>query len=168
MTLLLFLQEKGGLMSWALLRLGVGATIPKDGDVKRQELSSNEKLRRQLLGRELAKLYGRAGSRGKASSGGLVPMGSKPRPIVAKRLAEEEEEEEEEEGGRTSVGKSKRRREVNRQGLEETANRTDMSKVMESEQTELGSRPRKASNYLDEVLAERQRKKQKKKRKQNT
>ncbi|KAL9098212.1 MAG: hypothetical protein Q9187_009703, partial [Circinaria calcarea] len=77
-------------------------------------------------------------------------------------------EEDEDEGGRTTVGKSKRRRQGNEQSLGETASGTGRSKAIESGQTELGSRPRKAGNYLDEVLAERQRKKQKKERKQNT
>ena len=142
-------------------RLGLGATAPKDGDFKRQDLSSNDKLRKQLLGKDFARLYGRSGSGGKSGLG-VLPMGSMPRPTAAKRPVEEDEEDE---GGRSSLGKSKRRREVNKQGSDEPADDTGTIKANESDQAGRVSKPRKSSNYLDEVLADIDRKKRQKKRK---
>ena len=145
------------------VRLGLGATMPKDGDVKRQDLSSNDKLRKQLLGKDFAKLYERSGSGGKSGLG-VLPMGSKPRPTAAKRAVENDEEDE---GGRSSLGKSKRRRKADKQGSDEAWDGTGTTKSVESNLEELVSRPKKPSNYLDEVLADRERKKETKKRKGN-
>ena len=144
---------------WGNYRLGVGATVPKDGDVKREELSSNDKLRRQLLGRDYKKLQ--LAKREKGQSEGIGVAGSKPRPAGPKREVEQESEDE---NGRSSLGKSKRKRQV-----EQTKEDADVSNGEISKATEAtvgtSPQPKRAMNYLDQVLAERARRKHKKSKK---
>lgn len=126
--------------------------------MKREELSSNEKLRRQLLGREYKKI--RAGKREGGDLEGTVPMGSKPRPADSKREASQDSEDE---GGRSSLGKSKRKRQMERidtKVSDEEANKATKAKM--------GLYPpsKRAVNYLDQVLAEKSRKKHKKNKNQ--
>ena len=143
-------------------RLGLGAKVPEDGEVKRQELSSNDKLRRQLLGKDMARLYGKSGSGGKFGSGSM-PLGSKPRPTPMRKAAEDEDDDEE---GRSSLGKSKRRKHVESQEPAVHNNQIIAKEVAESSVSDAAGRSKQTRiNYLDEVLAEQQRKKQKKKRK---
>ena len=142
-------------------RLGLGAKLPQDGDVKRQELSSNDKLRRQLLGKDMAKLYSKSGRGGKLGPG-VMPLGSKPRPAPTKKVEEEDDDEE----GRSSLGKSKRRKQVQNQKPVAQEDQAEALGSAEPTVSENARRSKKVStNYLDEVLAEQQRKKQKKKRK---
>ncbi|KAL8687699.1 MAG: hypothetical protein Q9224_005078, partial [Gallowayella concinna] len=93
--------------------LGLGATIPTDfkyGDVKRQKMSSNDLLRRQLLGKDHARLQSRSGhgQGGQRIVERSLLIGSKPRPIPVKRKGEEESSGDE--GGRSSLGKKKRKK----------------------------------------------------------
>jgi len=145
--------------------LGVGATVPEDGDVKREELSSNETLRRQLLGRDYKKV--RAGKGDKGALGGVAVVGSKPRPLGSTREIGQESGDEE---GRSSLGKSKRKRRVGE--TEEGAGISDEEVTRVSKASMGTSRPQKrAVNYLDQVLAEksrRQRKKSKKRKKHDS
>ena len=141
--------------------LGLGAKVPEDGEVRRQELSSNDKLRRQLLGKDMAKHYGKFGNTGKLGTGAMS-VESKPRPTPVRRAAEDDEEE-----GRSSLGKSKRRKTFDKQ---ESAMQDYNAEAKEATTSRLSKdatrRSKKSGNsYLDEVLAEKQRKKQKKKRK---
>ena len=141
--------------------MGLGGSIPKDGEVK-TAIASNDKLRKQLLGRDYAKKHtdrkGRE-EQGKPKSGPLY-VGSKPYAVQG------EDDDSEDNEGRSSLGKSKHR--VNR--VEEAVD-TGVASLMRSETTMLDQpenppRPSKrANNYLDEVLADRSRKKQKSKRK---
>lgn len=149
-------------------RLGLGAPLPadiQDGDARRQELTSNDKLRRQLLGKNHLKLQNKRLD-GSKSAPGSVQLGSKPRPADVKR---EWDSDDEDEAGRSSLGKSKRKKVA---ATREAADGGDDEgvKALDGEETKRldNSRPpKKASNYLDEVLAEKSRKKQKKKNKKN-
>ncbi|MCJ1243302.1 hypothetical protein MMC30_000499 [Trapelia coarctata] len=145
--------------------LGLGAPLPKDvkeGDARRQELSSNDRLRKQLLGKEFAKLYGKGG-KGEKGGFGLVPVGSKPRPVDKPKLAEEQDDEGE---GRSSLGRMKRRPQVKKaepEDLGSDSGDVDRSSVMKKKEPSRSSK--RIGSYLDEVLAEKQRKKQRKKQK---
>lgn len=147
-------------------RLGLGAPLPaaiKDGDARRQDLASNAKLRRQLLGKDFQRLQGE-GAKGNKSVSGSVLLGSKPRPVPAKRELVSEDEDE---AGRSSVGKSKRKKVASRLGVADGQDGEDV-KAPDGGAAQVPDDPRppkKASNYLDEVLAERSWKKQKKKNK---
>lgn len=164
-------------------RLGLGAPLPKDiadGDGRRGELSSNARLRRQLLGREMARIQGRGGAAGKGGvgGGGRVGLVRRPRPAAAvvggKRRVdgddgEEEEEEEEREGGRSSVGKAKRRIvdvSMGGDGVEEVDGGEDGKALRGGKMgAVVGEGGRKAAgSYLDQVLAEKSLKKMKKKK----
>lgn len=145
-------------------RLGLGAPLPadiKDGDARRQELTSNDKLRRQLLGKNFQKLQGRGINESKSALGS-VQLGSKSRPAAVKR---EWDSDDEDEAGRSSLGKSKRKkvaatREAAGGGDDEDVRAPDGEEIRRLDASRL---PKKARNYLDEVLAEKSRKKQKKK-----
>ena len=126
------------------------------------EATSNDKLRKQLLGKDYAKKRadGNGREEQKRSKSGPLHVGSKPHTTPREDDGSEDNE------GRSSLGKSKHR--VYR-----------MEGVVETGVTLLGTsdnamldqpvnppRPAKrANNYLDEVLANRSRKKQKSKRK---
>ena len=141
--------------------MGLGGTIPKDGEVK-TATASNDKLRKQLLGKDYAKKHTDRKGREEQSKpkSGQLRVGSKPHTIRGKDDDSEDNE------GRSSLGKSKHR--VN--SMEEAVH-TGVKSLMQSDNAMLDQpvdppRPSKrANNYLDEVLADRSRKKQKSKRK---
>ncbi len=152
------------MLTWT--RLGLGAPLPKDvldGDKRRSELSSNDRLRKQLLGKDMAKLHGRIVGRTPVGSGGHQTL-ERPRPAPVKRRLEQDDDREEDECGRSSLGKTKRRSvEVMHEGA-----RTDGVNATQS----LGDGPisqspgrRTASNYLDQLLAEKSQRKIKKRKK---
>lgn len=148
-------------------RLGLGAPLPKDipdGDRRRQELSSNDRLRKHLLGKDFPRLQAGALEKRGMSSGGHQSL-AKARPAPLKRILAEDEDEDEE-GGRSSLGKSKRQgvRVESVDGVNEDDGDTRASSSLKSSPrgTKAGRKP--AYNYLDEVLAERS---QKRKRKRN-
>lgn len=142
-------------------RLGLGAALPKDGDVKRQELSTNDKLRKQLLGKDHAKKQNKEAM--KAHRPGQMNT-SKPRPISTK--LEPPVYDSDDEGGRSSLFKSKRKRS---QGNEDPTKDTTSIQKQSSPRGDpedalaVWSLNKGKGNYLDEVLAEKSRKKQKKK-----
>lgn len=148
-------------------RLGVGATtvLPKDGDMKRDGLSSNEALRRQLLGRDYKKkMKGRAGEEDNKGGllGGFAVAGGKPRPLGSTREVDRESGDEEE--GRSSLGKPKRKRRVEEAEGGATVSDEEVTRVSEASMGT--SQPQKrAINYLDQVLAEKSRRQRKKSRK---
>ena len=132
----------------------------KDGDVRRQELRSNDKLCKQLLGKEFAKLYGR----GMASRGSPLAVGSKPRPAVTHMGTAEDEEEED--GGRSSLGRLKRKHETTKVELGEVETEEVLGRSRGGIKNGTVITPSKrATSYLDEVLAEKQLKKLKKEQK---
>ncbi|KAL8697564.1 MAG: hypothetical protein Q9224_002252 [Gallowayella concinna] len=148
--------------------LGLGAKVPTDlkyGDVKRQKMSSNDLLRRQLLGKDHARLQNKGdhGQGGQRIVERSLVIGSKPRPIPVKRKGESESSGDE--GGRSSLGKKKRKKWVEIVDSEEMEGAdADMVKDEESPR-ELVKKEKKANNYLDEVLSQKKEKKPKKKKK---
>ncbi len=152
-------------------RLGLGAPLPKDipdGDRRRQELSSNDKLRKQLLGKGFPKLQARVLEKSKVGSGGRQVF-ARPRTTPVKRQLEEEEEEEE--GGRSSLGKSKRQmvKVGSPDGGDEVDDDARPSSNVKAIPTGNDGGRKSASNYLDEVLAEKsQKRRRNKKRKKES
>ncbi|KAI4196910.1 MAG: hypothetical protein LQ350_006223 [Teloschistes chrysophthalmus] len=148
--------------------LGMGAKIPEDvtkGDLKRQKLTSDETLRKHLLGKDHGKLQikGGQGQGDRIGLGRAMPAGSKPRPTSGKR--EEDRVSSDDEGGRSQLGK-KRRREVE-DSEEEQKNEVDASpdnEVAGKKRLESAKRSKKATSYLDEVLAQKQKKHKSKKK----
>ncbi len=132
--------------------MGLGASLPKEGEIKRLKIDTDEKLRRQILGKDYKKLQSSGTRLGVGSSSALVGhVGVKPRPTVAMQEADGSEDE----GGRSSLGKLKRRK-LHQQ----------IGEIQAETVTSIKTRsPQKAANYLDEVLAERSRKRIKKSRK---
>ena len=161
-------------------RLGLGAVLATEGEVKREELPSNEKLRKQLLGRDYERDRARRireERKSRVGRGSVVGEG-KVRSAVAKGERGEEEDSEDE-AGRSSLGgnKSRLRMQVGRQDDDDNVGRDGDA----GESTEVAGLSGKAdppqpskklksrTNYLDEVLMERSanktRKKKKKKKK---
>ena len=178
-----------------VIRLGIGAPLPKDvadGSFKRRELSSNDKLLKQLLGKKAAKAAKVAKVHPTTNSsktpGPSQDLGSKP---VKPPIRQEESEDEE---GRTSTFKSKRMKQKNISGsysqnvqspletiskkrgrLDMNGNDSDNNDGGDAIKGEVSSRQlkptvagpenkvlSKSTNYLDQVLAERSKKKKKK------
>ncbi|KAK0508578.1 hypothetical protein JMJ35_008854 [Cladonia borealis] len=143
--------------------LGLGGTIPKDGEAK-MEATSIDKLRKQLLGKDHAKRHadGKGREAQNRSKSGPLHVGSKPHTM------RREDDDSEDDEGRSSLGKSKHRVHKMEEGVD-----TGVISLMQSDNAMLDQpvsppRPSKrASNYLDEVLADRSRKKQKSKRKKH-
>ncbi|KAL8809971.1 MAG: hypothetical protein Q9223_005069 [Gallowayella weberi] len=152
--------------------LGLGAKVPedlKDGDLKRQKLSSNDVLRRQLLGKDHARLPNKGGHAqgNQRTAGGPLPIGSKPRPPSSKRRAEDESSSGDE-GGRSSLGKEKQKKSVEIvESVETEGVDIDATNNEESPRqwVKAAKSSKKANNYLDEVLSQRKEKKPKKKKK---
>lgn len=108
-------------------------------------------------------MYGKGG-KGEKGGFGSLPVGSKPRPVDKPKVAEEQEEEEEE--GRSSVGRTKRRPESGKAVAEDAGSDSgDLDPSTATKQKEPGRSSKRTRSYLDEVLAEKERKKQKKKSK---
>ena len=142
----------------------------QEGDFRRQEVSSNDKLRKQLLGKELAKKYGH----GKLRNGGIGNLesqhsSSKPRPQAPKRAGQETDDGDGEDGtGRSSLGRTKRKRlqgDSPREHGKDEQGGVD-GPVGEGGEMHLESdrSKKQAKSYLDEVLEEKRRKKKKKKK----
>ena len=92
----------------------------------------------------------------------VIPLGaSKPMPVGMKRWVEESDEEDEE--GRSGLGRSKRgKKEKFEEGTQEEGKPDLEAREQSSLQEVVVVRGKKrSSNYLDEVLAEKQRKKKK-------
>lgn len=129
--------------------------------MRREELSSNDKLRKQLLGRDYDKKQRSATKYGESRGSGPLQVGSKPKPrtIPTKRAADDDSEYDE---GRSSIGKSVKRTHTNPE-LETAEDAMMDTNQIEGLSSKGESQPlKKASNYLDEVLAERSLKKRKK------
>ncbi|OJJ76783.1 hypothetical protein ASPBRDRAFT_24502 [Aspergillus brasiliensis CBS 101740] len=165
--------------------LGVGAPLPTkaaDGSWNRSELDSNDKLRKQLLGRNYQKVM--AAKKASAAKGGSNDASAAASTNPAKNVEEEDSDEEE---GRTAVigkrrampakkrkaaepqvqlesetvggepGESKQANDIG-DGKEDRADQSD-------KQTGASSRPargrKKGTSFLDEILAERSKKRKK-------
>ncbi|OAX81882.1 hypothetical protein ACJ72_03780 [Emergomyces africanus] len=153
-------------------KLGLGAPLPQsqaDGSFNRTELSSNEKLRKQLLGKNYKK----------STSGGHV--NSSRGPLVAAAAAEKKkkqqqqqyhqlpvnsqlESDDDEDEGRSSLGRNKRQRTkekttevekdatVTRRTTDGDSNTGDNKSADDRQRS---SQRKKPVSYLDELLSER-------------
>ena len=115
-----------------------------------------------MLGKDFKRLAGDTlGSRKVGFVG--IPLGSKPRPAVSKTSEEEDDDGE----GRSALGKSKTKKTIAVEGVGENS-AVDDDKTLDDKTGEDDRSSRlikRGSTYLDEVLAEKQRKKHKKKHK---
>ncbi|KAI4127897.1 MAG: hypothetical protein LQ338_002982 [Usnochroma carphineum] len=147
--------------------LGLGAKVPndfKDADMKRQNSSSNDLLRRQLLGKDRSKVQNNGVHRqgDQRGLGGVLHVGSKPRPAPAKRKVEDVSSDEE--GGRSSVGKRKHLETAKATGNEEVEVGQLGLGPGRRERSEAVKRSKRVTNYLDEVLSRKSEKKQRNKK----
>ncbi|KAI4139536.1 MAG: hypothetical protein L6R39_006242 [Caloplaca ligustica] len=147
--------------------LGLGAKVPDDakiGDLSRQKLTSEDLLRRQLLGKGYAKLRNKGGLE-QRDPRGTPQLGSKPRPAQAPAKRKVEDVSSDEEGGRSTLGK-KRDSKPFHSGNGESDDRALVDdEDHQRESPEVMKHPKKPTNYLDEVLAQRQHKHKSKKKK---
>ncbi|KAF2145084.1 uncharacterized protein K452DRAFT_316207 [Aplosporella prunicola CBS 121167] len=160
--------------------LGVGAEPPKDvleGSFRRNQLSSNERLRQQLLGKNA-----KPGPKSAQQSGPLHAPVKKPAPKPAARRQADSDDDEEE--GRAAAFKSKRQKTQAattdpianaRRPREEDASDSDereerpkaaLKQAPAPATSSVPERPKKKANsFLDELLEERSKKKKKKRNK---
>ncbi|KAL9005128.1 MAG: hypothetical protein Q9188_002082 [Gyalolechia gomerana] len=146
--------------------LGLGAKPPedvKDGDLKRQKLTSNDVLRRQLLGKDHARLYSKHHQRPGEQRGttGILPAGSKPQ--HASTIRKLEEESSGDEGGRSSLGNRKHGRLDVNEGQKEVETVSTYQRQRQNERQQSLKHTRATGNYLDEVLSRKEKKHKKKK-----
>ncbi|KAF3387131.1 ATP-dependent RNA helicase [Penicillium rolfsii] len=162
--------------------LGVGAPLPEkaaDGSWNRTELSSNDALRKQLLGRNYDKFMKAAAEKKQASAAAKV--GASAATTAGKSSAgvnNEDEDDDDEEGRVSMVGmKNKKRRRVGDQGRatpapaagnsksEDVVEKGDNGTAESEEPINVKQGPakgrKKATSYLDELLAERSKKRKK-------
>ncbi|KAA8650056.1 hypothetical protein EYZ11_004763 [Aspergillus tanneri] len=158
--------------------LGIGAPLPSkaaNGSWKRVELDSNDKLRKQLLGKNYKKVVAaRTGAPHTLGKPGMLTSHSQ---STARK--EYEEDDDEEDGGRTAMVtkskiKSRKRKAVLEAGQDYDDNATSAGKNEEDTQSTAqgitsSSRPiprpqgrKKATSILDEILADRSKKRKKK------
>ncbi|PWY69832.1 hypothetical protein BO94DRAFT_579071 [Aspergillus sclerotioniger CBS 115572] len=170
-------------------RLGVGAPLPTkaaDGSWNRTELESNDKLRKQLLGRNYKKvMVATSAAKAGTTSAGAGAGGRQDTSSGIARGMQEEDVDDEEEGRTSLIGKKnftvakKRKAEsqaqpefetVNNQGSEpkqtnDSGDGSDDKVDQSNKQTRPAPRPskgrRKATSFLDELLAERAKKRKK-------
>ena len=126
------------------------------------EAVSNDILRKQLLGKDYAKKHtdGKGREEQNKSKSGPLHVGSKPH-----RMRREDDGSEDDEG-RSCLGKSKHRVYRMEEGVDTGVTFLKQSdSAMLAQPVNLPRPSKRANNYLDEVLADRSRKKQKSKRK---
>lgn len=144
-------------------RLGLGAAVPKDASFNNLSISSHDKLRKQLLGKDFQREFqNQLRSRGRGQPQIIAPVGSKPLPRNAAQSANVDTDSEED-TGRSALGRGKRTK-------RDTPTDTEKSKVADlpervghgtktsGGQSPAGgqvSRGKKKPSYLDEVLASR-------------
>lgn len=145
--------------------MGVGATVPKDGEVKREELSSNDKLRRQLLGKDYEKKLGKGKREREQAKSRPLQAGSKARPASSKHSVGEDSEDE---PGRSALGKP-RKNHPKKPLVKPDGDTGEDASLLPDTYTgppaEHRSSEKRNINYLDEVLEDRSHKKHKKSKK---
>lgn len=180
-------QEEDEIFTAVPERLGLGAPLPQkeaDGSWNRGELDSNEKLRKQLLGRNYQKVMKKTASTTNQShkrqdvGNGASDTASSPMPLAAgKERKDGNEDDDEDDEGRTSlVGRSKKKRAavaVDGSGdhdngasdqAQTAAAQPDgaVEEEMLTKKQNLSSKgKRRATSFLDEILADRGKKKKK-------
>lgn len=156
-------------------RLGIGAPLPTkaaDGSWNRAELDSNDKLRKQLLGKNYKRVI--AAGAGASVTGALGKPDVRATSGFNPKEVDDEHEVEEDEGRTSTVTKhrSRKRKAVvgSGQSYEETTTNPDESQGYSSsprESTSTRQPPRskasnKATSFLDEILADRSKRRKKK------
>ncbi|KAL4803922.1 hypothetical protein BDV18DRAFT_162335 [Aspergillus unguis] len=162
--------------------LGLGAPLPSkaaDGSWNRTELDSNDQLRRQLLGRNYKKVMAEKARQKSAESG----PGSAAKNLLSKGTGQshggsggdarnDDDDDDDDEGRTASIGKKnmlkKRKVEANTESTTQTENEAqsgdsdgeDGKAASSRQQPKLKGR-KKATSYLDELLAERSKKRKK-------
>ncbi|KAI5295374.1 hypothetical protein KEM55_006208 [Ascosphaera atra] len=126
-------------------KLGLGAPLPSkqaDGSFNRTELSSNDQLRRQLLGKNYKKILA-AKQAAKPPADGRQNL---PQQQQQRQQQKDDVDDDDEEEGRSSLGK---KRQIS----------GDKSSQMPASR---GGKSKRGGSYLDEVLQQRSKKKKKK------
>ena len=143
-------------------RLGLGASIPKEGEIKRQKEKTDDILKRQLLGRDYKKIQANRSTDGTKSGCGVGQGGIKSLPTPMKRPVDVSDDE----GGRSSLGRPKRSKldqelqngEFEATGAKGAAVHPNTTTALTASQVR-----KKPVKYLDEVLANKSQKRSKKK-----
>ncbi|CAG8109270.1 unnamed protein product [Penicillium salamii] len=135
--------------------LGIGAPLPQkaaDGSWNRSDLDSNDKLRKQLLGKNYDRVM-KAAAEEKAAQ--------KAAKAIPEKEEKEEEEEYDEEDGRSAM--LSKQREKKRKGAPGVHPAVLAAEAEAGTETDKGPRKgrKKATSYLDELLAERSKKRKK-------
>ncbi|KZZ98198.1 hypothetical protein AAP_00459 [Ascosphaera apis ARSEF 7405] len=133
-------------------KLGLGAPVPSkeaDATARRSDLSSNEKLRQQLMGKNYKKLMALEKQNQKQHPDKKFANG---KTTAANRMNEEGEDDDDDEPSRSSLGKKRKQVVVEKDDSGSAA--------------PAPSRARRGGSYLDEVLAQRAKKKKKNSAKQ--
>lgn len=129
-------------------RAGVGYVIPRDGDDARQVKTSTEKLRKQMLGKSVRNM-----------KAGLERKGHLRTVTHPSKMAAQEDEGSEEEAGRSAVGK---KRGSTISGALKYEHKASDPRCKESSD-ETSRSVKRPGSYLDEVMAERSKKRKKNK-----
>lgn len=150
--------------------LGVGAEPPKeiaDGSFKRNQLSSNDRLRQQLLGKHAAK--GRA-TENKPAAASHLPTKKIEKPARPSRVQDDSDDEED---GRAAMFKSKKKTAPVPVQKEESAEDSESESEAKGKAAKKQDKPalqeesrKRPISYLDEILEERSKKKNKKQKAQ--
>ncbi|KAK1141407.1 hypothetical protein N8T08_009079 [Aspergillus melleus] len=157
--------------------LGIGAPLPTkaaDGSWNRAELDSNDKLRRQLLGKNYKKVV--AASAGASATGNPGKPGLRANPGPNPKEVDDEDGEDGDEGRTTTVGTSKRQSRKRKATIEasQSSNETAMNpgegqgesasrqEGASSRQPPRSKSSKKATSFLDELLADRSKRRKKK------
>ncbi|OJD13247.1 hypothetical protein AJ78_06269 [Emergomyces pasteurianus Ep9510] len=159
-------------------KLGLGAPLPQsqaDGSFNRTELSSNEKLRKQLLGKNYKK---KSTSDTQVNSSERRKQQQYHHQSANSRIVECDEDDEDE--GRSSLGRNKRQRtkqkttEVEKDTTTRTTdgdgdgdgNRGNGEDNESADDRQRSTQRKKPASYLDELLSERSKKRKRKRKNQ--
>ncbi|KAJ9259763.1 hypothetical protein DTO212C5_8566 [Paecilomyces variotii] len=148
-------------------KLGLGAPLPKateDGSWNRTELSSNDKLRQQLMGKGFAKAMAAKQRQLQQNINRRPEQGKAGAKSSARTEDDGGDDDDDEEEGRSALGNKKRK--VAATVVEDGAN----NEIAESKESSAstpgaesgrGKKKKKTGSYLDEVLSQRSKKKKK-------
>ncbi|KAJ5565209.1 hypothetical protein N7513_001451 [Penicillium frequentans] len=152
--------------------LGVGAPLPEkaaDGSWNRTELSSNDKLRKQLLGKNYDRFM-KAEAERKAAAKASTTAAQAAKTAAAAGNKQDEESDDDEEGRFASIGRNKRKAaplkaKAKAKVVEEDKDSQEDGQDAPSKEVPVRQAPvkgkKKATSYLDELLAERAKKRKK-------
>jgi hypothetical protein len=147
-------------------RLGVGAPLPQkaaDGSWNRSELDSNDKLRKQLLGKNYDRVMKAAAEQKAAAKAAALPVAS------TSETKADEDDDDEEDGRSAMLARQKNKRKGGAGGVHPAAAAAAVAAPDANNDDESAPKGpvrskgrKKATSYLDELLAERAKKRKKK------